>query len=759
MSPVQHEPGISELSGANIKTWERWTMFMPWLVLSLALFVTFQLWRSAYQEAEHNLRDSFQTQVDDSIRRIQQRMLDYELVLGGVRGLFAASNTVERKEFRAFVEALNIEKSFPGVQSVGWVQMITGAQKKAHIAAMHGEGFADYAIQPPGERDLYAVVIYVEPFLGRNLRAFGQDHYAEPVRRQTINLARDLNATFISGKVKLAQETDNRAQAGFQMALPVYKTGVAPALLDQRRAQFIGLVGSSFRMGDLMRGIFGAPSSSSDIDIEIYDGDQVSEPALMYDADGSMQADRPSSARFHTVKQLKVAHRTWTLAAHSLPAFEAKLDKTKFYLIAVTGAITSILLAILTWVLMRGRTRALAVASTQRANAALRLYRDQMQEQVQAATAELAEQKNAAEMANAAKSHFLAAASHDLRQPMHAIGLYVEAMKPLVHGQQASATLEKLAASVTALEGLFNAILDVSKLDAGAVRPQMHCIPLSAFLQDLVESLQMDAVHRILTVRVHACDVHIYSDPQLLERILRNLIANALRYTQRGGVLLSARLRGDKVLLQVWDTGEGICPEDMPRIFEEFYQGHNPTRDRSQGLGLGLSIVRRLALRLDYPLSVRSVPGKGTVFDLWVPVCKRRRGVLGPQEMQVISTSMHGCVAIVDDDAQVLDGLKTLLTGWGMDVVAAPSGDVLCAQLTRAPDVLLTDWRLADGETGQHVVDKVAARFPGVKIQVLVITGDISMDDVEISGTKLPALHKPVKPARLRARLREMLRQ
>ena len=760
MSELHTDSETPELPGDNLETWARWTLFMPWVVLGIALLITFQLWQAAQLEAERKLRNNFQAQIDDSIRRIQQRMLDYEQVLAGVRGLFAASSTVERSEFRAFVASLNIEKSFPGVQSVGWVAMVTADQKKAHIDAMRRSGFPNYTIKPPGDRDLYAVVVYVEPFLGRNMRAFGQDHYADPVRRLTINQARDLNAAFISGKVKLAQETDQRVQAGFQMALPVYKCGIPPPTLALRRSEFMGLVGSSFRMGDLMRGILGPHSKNSDIDIEIYDGDHISEPALMHDADGVMQGNQVSQARFHTVKQLKVVNHTWTLAAHSLPAFEAKLDKTKSDFIAASGIGTGGLMAILTAVMMRGRARTLKAALTQRANDALRLYRTEMQQQVKVATAELAAQKTAAEMANAAKSHFLAAASHDLRQPMHAIGLYVEALKPQLSGRQAAGTLDKLAASVTALEGLFNAILDVSKLDAGAVQPQWQPIAIREFLHNLVISLQMDAAHQGLDLRVRACDVYVYGDPQLLERILRNLISNALRYTRRGGVLLSTRGRGNKLLIEVHDTGEGISPDDLPRIFDEFYQAHNPARDRSQGLGLGLSIVRRLAKLLDYPLTVRSVPGKGTVFRLAVPLCEKPAIPATPHHQRPAYASMHGCIAVVDDDLQVLDGLKTLLTGWGLDVVAAEGSDSLSVQLTQAPDVLLTDWRLAHGETGQHVVNKLVAKFPGARIQVLVITGDISMDGQEISGlSQLPALHKPVKPARLRALLREMLGQ
>lgn len=392
-------------------------------------------------------------------------------------------------------------------------------------------------------------------------------------------------------------------------------------------------------------------------------------------------------------------------------------------------------------------------------SAALRNYRNDMQQQVDAATAELAAQKSAAEMANAAKSHFLAAASHDLRQPMHAIGLYVEAMKPLLRGRQAGVTLEKLAASVTALEGLFNAILDVSKLDAGAVQPQWQTIPLREFLQELGASLYMDAAHKGLTLRVRACAGNILGDPQLLERIMRNLVSNALRYTDRGGILISARRHGDKVILQVRDTGEGISAADLPRIFDEFYQVNNPARDRSQGLGLGLSIVRRLAMLLDYPLSVQSEPQRGTVFTLIVPLCDKPLADPARQKPAMDFSRMAGHIAVVDDDAQVLDALRILLLSWGLDVTSAVSGDDLCTQLDSAPDVLLTDWRLAQGETGQQVVEKLSARFPEARIQVLVITGDISVDNLDITRlSALPALHKPVKPARLRAFLAQMLR-
>ncbi len=361
-----HGTQIKSVNNRNLITWVRWAPLLPWLLLGVSGAVTLQMWHNARQQAMFELHRDFNARVQDSSRRIEQRMLDYEQVLAGVRGLFAASKDVDRNEFRAFVAALHIEDNFPGVQSVGWVPIVTAAQKVEHIADMRRHGFPNYEILPPGQRDLYAVVMYVEPFTGRNLRAFGQDHYAEPIRHATINQARDLNEARISGKVRLAQETDHRIQAGFQMALPVYKNGAQLNTIAGRRESFIGLVGSSFRMDDLMSGILG--KHPTDIDIEIYDGQEISEQTLMHDADGQRRGVDASQSLLQATQQLQIAGHVWTLVAHSLPGFEARLDRVKPQLVAGAGIGTGVLMALLTWLLMRGRSSALRAAIEIRAS-------------------------------------------------------------------------------------------------------------------------------------------------------------------------------------------------------------------------------------------------------------------------------------------------------------------------------------------------------------------------------------------------------
>jgi len=389
----------------------------------------------------------------------------------------------------------------------------------------------------------------------------------------------------------------------------------------------------------------------------------------------------------------------------------------------------------------------------------LQSFQEDMQRRVDATTAELAKQKEAAERANQAKSKFLAAASHDLRQPMHAIALYVESMKPQVAGREAAITLSKIEAAVTAMENLFSAILDVSKLDAGVVVPEVSRVSVKALLGGLYQDFHQEAGAKGLQLLLHYRDAVVASDPVLLGRILRNLISNALRYTERGSVLIAARRRGGCIRFQVWDSGRGIPPEHMAHIFQEYFQLSNPQRDRSQGLGLGLAIVDRLARLLGHPLTVRSVPGKGTVFSLDVPISRgdalaEERG----RETLEGVVRLRGLVAVVEDDAMVMDSLATLLEGWGLQVIRAASGEELLGKLECAPDILITDFRLGTGD-GLEVAHAMHKAYPGAERRVVVVTGDTSEQSVRtLNGSGYQVLHKPVRPARLRALIAHFLR-
>ena len=390
-----------------------------------------------------------------------------------------------------------------------------------------------------------------------------------------------------------------------------------------------------------------------------------------------------------------------------------------------------------------------------RMSESLRSYQQDMEAKVRAVTAELEHKRREAEQASLAKSRFLAAASHDLRQPMHAVSLYVEALKPQMRGRMAAGLLDRIERSINGTVELFNAILDVTKLDAGAVQPQLAPVRIRALFLRLAEDFASETERKHLSLRVRAPDVWIESDVILLERILRNLLSNALRHTTRGGVLLSARPRCGRMRLQVWDSGSGIAPEHQPRIFDEFYQvgGQAP-----HGLGLGLAIVRRLARLLGYPLQLHSRPGRGTVFSLDVPVLAS-----GPDETGAArdegGAALNGRALVVDDDPAILNALGHLLQQWGMQAELVCNLDQLADTIEREPDVVLADYQLPDGETGLMVAREVRRRW-GEHVPVVLITGDTRTETIrELRLSGYPILYKPVRAEQLRGVLEKLQRE
>lgn len=390
---------------------------------------------------------------------------------------------------------------------------------------------------------------------------------------------------------------------------------------------------------------------------------------------------------------------------------------------------------------------------------ALRASQRGLQLRIHEATAALAEQKEAAERANVAKSRFLAVASHDLRQPMHALGLFLGALREKLREPEQLRILGNIEASVAAMESLFNALLDISRLDAGVLEARAQVFPANRLLERIRAEFTRQAEAKRLKLLVVASRAVLHTDPLLLQRILFNLVSNALRYTDRGGVVVGCRQRGERVLIEVWDSGCGIPLEKQRDIFQEFVQLHNPEHDRSKGLGLGLAIVERLARLLDCPLTLRSRPGRGAVFG--VSVVRAQPGAL-PQDQReqgrrTLSGQLCGLAVVVDDDEEILAAMVALLSAWGLQVVSAVSGAAALAQLSSAPDVLLCDYRLAGGESGLDVVKAFCATFRQA-IPLVLITGDTAPETVrEIKASGYPLLYKPVRPAKLRVLLSKML--
>jgi len=369
------------------------------------------------------------------------------------------------------------------------------------------------------------------------------------------------------------------------------------------------------------------------------------------------------------------------------------------------------------------------------------------------------------ERATAARSRFLASASHDLRQPFQAMRLFLDALNTQVEGNaRAMRTTGMLGNAMTAGERLLNALLDISTLDAGTVEADVQTVALDALLNSLADEFRPQAEEKGLRLRVRVPRGMTRSDPVLLGRIVRNLLANAIRYTQQGGILLSARQRDGRWRIEVWDTGFGIPPDKQDVIFDEFHQLTNPSRDPTRGLGLGLAIVRRLSVLLHAPVEVQSRAGRGSVFAVTVERVEPEPAAAAPEAPDAADdadeTPLDGMkLLVVDDDSMVLSGLLLTLESWGCDFVsAADMREVFVAVdgLDGPPDVILTDLRLPGKVSGFDVIDRVRKLFR-TTIPAVVLTGETAPDAL-LEGQRRGCafLHKPLHPGDLRRVLEEL---
>lgn len=395
------------------------------------------------------------------------------------------------------------------------------------------------------------------------------------------------------------------------------------------------------------------------------------------------------------------------------------------------------------------------------------LEREALQHLLHEREEELAQALEKAKQANQAKSKFLAAASHDLRQPLQALRLFSDALQEQAKGQAFMRLVRQINQSVDALVEMFDDLLDVSRLDAGIIEPRWQHFNLVPLLDRLYGEFTPLAQQKGLFYRQsfgQSCQekstIVVHSDPFLLERMLRNLITNAIRYTDRGGVEVRCENTQEGVMLSVIDSGIGIRPEVLPHIFEEYYQVGNPHRDRRKGLGLGLAIVRRIDALLHAKLRVSSEPGVGTTFTFEVPH-GRASELVEPFQISHSRYHLDGrVVALVEDDPDIREALVDTLQGWGCSVVAAESADTLIRDLDMQglrPEVLVCDHRLPDGVTAVHLIQRMHELW-GHDLPAVVLTGDTAsgtLQDIHRTGAVL--LHKPVAPIRLRAILHFLL--
>lgn len=379
------------------------------------------------------------------------------------------------------------------------------------------------------------------------------------------------------------------------------------------------------------------------------------------------------------------------------------------------------------------------------------------------ASKQLVVQKEAAESANLAKTSFLAAASHDLRQPMHALSLYLAMFEDMGLSKSMRTCVDNMGKCAKAMNDMLDALLDISSIAAGAIQARCHVFTIDTILNRIRVEFEPLAQEKKLTLRIVSCSAMIYSDEEIATRILRNLVANAVRYTDRGKILVGCRRRGKQLCIEVHDTGCGIAPDKQRAIFEEFYQINNKERNRAKGLGLGLAIVQRLAKLVGTHVVLNSKLGLGSLFAFDLPRFE-------PQTVQALTSYAipstqppslaNTVIVVIDDEMLILEATRILLESWGCTVITATNRQEALAQLTlnsHEPDVILCDYLLAEKEKGTEVISALRAAF-NKEIPGVLITGDTLPDDMKmLHASNIPVMYKPLDHGKLKLVLSRLL--
>lgn len=711
---------------------------LPALVLGLSLAVSYHFWDKERREIEQDLQAEFDTRVRETVGIFRERMLAYEQSLHSIHGLFDTSANVQRGDFQAFVGNLRIEKN-PGLQGMGYALYVPPEQKERHIATVRQQGFPAYALRPAGRDEAVTSAVYFEPSGSTFLSTLGSDYFAEPARRPAMEAARDADSIAISNKVKLPEEDAREAQTGYRMYLPVYKSGKPHATVEQRRANIDGWIYAAFSMGGLLDNILG---ERTNIAIEVYDGGAEDGDEQLFDTYSDRVGGESAVKLFYASRKVEVGGYTWTLTARSLPNFTNPIALSKLSLVARLGAGISLLLTWAVWYLLRRRIRVLRAAADLRAA------------------------KEDAEEASRAKTRFLAVASHDLRQPLQALSLFVATLQAMsrraeLTGREVGQMAARLQLALNGLGRLLNGLFDLSRLDSGAVALVRRPVALADLVHEIGNAFAGPAGLKGLKFRsVAPANLWVDTDPALLLRVLSNLAANAVRYTERGGILVGCRRRGGQVEIQVIDTGIGIDKDESAKVFGEFYQVSSMARDGEYGLGLGLAIVQRSMDLLGGTVRLRSSPGRGSVFSVTLPRAVAPAAT-APAGAARAARTAPGSVLVIDDDAELRASMQGLLLEWGYPALVAGSLEqAVAAARAETPanpiSLILCDYQIAGKVTGIDAIGAVAAAL-GRAVPAILITGDTSAAPVAAAqryGYRI--LYKPVEPGALLELIEEL---
>lgn len=728
-------------------TWKRIAPSAIVLIGGLVLTTLATLWM--YEDVHEEGLVRFNNLADRAEREIARRMRRFVYGLNGLRGVFVASKSVERHEFLAYAHSRDLPREFPGALGQGFIQRVPREQLETFVTATRADDASDFAVKTSGDASDLFIIKFIEP-LEANRPAWGYDIGSEPNRREAAERAMRTGEPAITRMIHLLQDHEERH--GFLCFVPVYSSSKVPATPQERERACIGWTYMPITSEDALAGI--DDSTDHELDVEVFDDVDLDMAKLAYDSDNHLQGK--TDAELHTAYagrtyrkdlDLPIHGRVWKIRLSSHAAFDRTIDIARPGAVAAVGGVLTLLLAGFVWNLSSARTRALQLA--------------------QLMTKDLELAKLQAEDASRSKSEFLANMSHEIRTPMTAILGFADLLDEF--GNRDAAPRERLEYIATIrrngvhLLSIINDILDLSKIEAGKMTVEAVPTEINGIVHDVLSLMAVKATAKQLKLAAEFATripQQVYSDPVRLRQILMNLVGNAIKFTERGGVKLIVSHGSDKVgslQFAVVDTGIGLRPDQIERLFGTFAQADASTTRKFGGTGLGLHISKRLAQMLGGDITVSSVPGAGSTFTVTIKaeICEGASALLEPGPAQVVADQPpHANADSKSSLAQPLVGVRILLAEDGPDNVrlialylrkagaevrVAENGKLAVEHLSVAGDVdgplldpspvdlLLTDIQMPemDGYTATRLLRAKGCTLPIVALTANAMSGDV----------------------------------
>lgn len=587
----------------------------PYFVLFFSVLLTVGATVLFYQSAKTKDDIRFSNSVNRARFSIENRIGLYVALLKAGRGFIQSSNDLNRQKFKEFVESLQLEKNYFGAQGIGYTKTVYPREREKFLALIRERDFPDYQIFPPGEREFYQPIVYLEPYNERNQRALGYDMASEESRRGAMLQARDTGAAAATGKVELVQETDEDRQAGFLMYLPIYKNNFEPASIEERRNNLDGFIYSPFRARNFLKDVQNN-AGTHDIEIKIYDTSADAERLLAQteNADGRFLTGQ-ITANYSTQNELQVGGRKWIIQYNSLPSFATQSSINWTPLIFSCGLIFSLLLFGMTY--WEASTR----AKLQKTAYDL----TESEEKIQGLLEKEQTARQIAEAANATKDEFISVVSHELRTPLNAIAGWTRILKSDdLSDDTKGLALQKIEKNLRRQTSLVEDLLNYSQLVSSNESLKKSEVDFSEVFESVYKEFESIAKKKKITVhKLNRIDGQkVFGDEDKIKIVISNLLSNAFKFTPPDGrISTSLRAVDDYLEIKIEDSGRGIDSEFLPHIFDRFSQYDSSTTRKFGGLGLGLAVSEHIVRLHHGTIEAKSEgEGKGSTFSVRFPV-------------------------------------------------------------------------------------------------------------------------------------------